>query len=241
MALYNVSQAGETLSTDPLHILRLNARGHLSGPRIGASGPLRFLSGDLENYVAAGAPDFEHPPLSGIWFDPNERNVAAQASLFKQKIGDAIKVFADAQAEPAATVSSVIVAPTPAMRTLASAPVPKLLGEIKRKNQLPPFASTIESAFVFAVRQAAANVVRQRDPMRKQAPLSALYADRESYQAITAAAVVQALAETVNYRRIWPGPSAFAQPHTVTYSLSLGSLIPGNASAFTKRIVELSF
>ncbi len=57
-AALTVAEAAEELDTTELNISRLYARGDLKAHRLGATGQLRIMSEDLNNYIAAGAPNF---------------------------------------------------------------------------------------------------------------------------------------------------------------------------------------
>ena len=241
MALLTILQAADSLGCTGLHIERAISLGELKAATVGVDGPYRIDEKDFSAWGQAGYPRFDLPaPLDGVWYSGRHQDIDAQTANFREALGKLLDEWMNTQAEPAANVSSVTVTPTQAMRTLAAAPVPRLLAEIKTNKPKPAqFATRLEGAMVHATRAAARRLAQAKDNRRP--PLSVLFKSKAQFAELSAQAVAQALTSNITGRLFWPAKSHFEQTHRVDYLLPLGSLVSGSAATFSRRIIELSF
>ncbi|MBI1370841.1 MAG: hypothetical protein GC162_19580 [Planctomycetes bacterium] len=172
--LLTIEQVASELATSRIAASRLIARGALPAYRLGPNGPQRVHAADVAKYVAAGTPDFAMPPLRGAWFDDRREIVAART--FAER---AAKLIGDAVPAEAPSASTVRVGITPAMRALIATPVDAKSDPDKSPRRFGVYGlAWAVCAFRDAAYEAAG---------RGQA-INALYADRDAYRRIVAAA-----------------------------------------------------
>ena len=239
MAIFKTLQAAESVGCSELHILRAIAIGELKASQVGQGGAYRVDSIDLSDWARSGFPRFDFPEsIKAGWYDDIERGIRMESDAFTGALADALKAWADTQAEPAANISTVTVTPTATMRTLAAAAVPVSPFRIKSKKTSPaPYANRLESAMILATRRAAHAAVRRIGGV----PLHTLFRSRGQFEKISSEAATAALNQTVNYRRIWPAKVGFGRSHDVRYSVRLGDLVTGGESAYITKLIGLAF
>jgi len=241
MSLLTVLQVADSLAAKPIDIDRAIAIGELEANRVGANGPYRIEEAALTAWGKRGYPRFDSPPVSGDWYDKHDRNSEYQMGLFASAIQKELAEWADEQPEPAAGVSEVAAPITAAMRSLAVAAVPPLASRLHTKKTPPtPYASRLESAFVYAIRSAAARIVRVRDSRRD--PLQVLFKSREDFAQITAESFIEASSSRIAVRRIFTSTGPVTQPaRFVNYNITLGDLITANRASYAAKIINIAF